>query len=64
MLANILLLGINGTAIPGPGTHDQVSVLSRLVRVLKWGFLFDERRSMTSTDGKSLPSIGHLFWLH
>jgi hypothetical protein len=47
----------------GPvGTHNHIFVLSRLLRVLKWGLLFDERRDMTTT-GHS-PSTGEwLFWL-
>jgi hypothetical protein len=38
------------------GTHDHIFVLSTLLRVLKWGLLFDERRGLTVT-GHS-PFIG------
>jgi hypothetical protein len=38
------------------GTQDHSFVLSILLRVLKWGLLFDERRGLTTT-GHSL-SIG------
>jgi hypothetical protein len=31
------------------GTHDQIFVLSRRSRVLKWDLLFDERKGLTTT---------------
>jgi hypothetical protein len=31
------------------GTHDHISVLSRPLRVLKWGLFFDEGRALTTT---------------
>jgi hypothetical protein len=39
------------------GTHDHIFVLSKILRVLKLGPFFDERRSLTTTGG---DSSGHL----
>jgi hypothetical protein len=37
--------------VSGPvGTYDHIFVLSRLLRVLKWDFLFEERRGVTTFD--------------
>jgi hypothetical protein len=47
-----LMLALVSTVLllSGPvRTHDHIFVLSRLVRVFKWGLLFDERRGLTST---------------
>jgi hypothetical protein len=36
--------------VSGPvGTHDHIFVLPQILRVLKWGLLFDERRGLTNT---------------
>jgi hypothetical protein len=35
------------------GNHDHIFVLSRLLRILKWGFLFVERRGLTITGHSS-----------
>jgi hypothetical protein len=43
--------------VSGPiDTHGHIYVLTRLLHVLKWGLLFDERRGLTTT-GHS-PAIG------
>jgi hypothetical protein len=45
--------------LSGPGgTHDDIFVLFRLLRVLKLGLLFDKKRGLTTT-GHSLL----LYWV-
>jgi hypothetical protein len=50
-----LLLVLASTVILGIGIYD-IFFHFRLLRVLKWGLLFDERRALTTTDHS--PSIG------
>jgi hypothetical protein len=53
MKSSKLLLVLASTVVLGIGTHDHIFVLSVLLRVLKWGLLFDEKRAVTTT-GHSL----------
>jgi hypothetical protein len=45
-----LLLAFASTLNLGFGTHVHIFVLSKLLRVLKWGIRFDDRRDLITID--------------
>jgi hypothetical protein len=55
-----LLLGFASTVVlvSGPvGTHDHVCILSRVLRVFKWGVLYEETRGLTTASRSLFISL-------